>query len=150
MSEQESESNKELDTEKDNQDNENGNIEKFPEELENLPPQMKREIRTILSMSRLSSPSSSPILEKINQQHITKILDSVEKDSERSFIDIREARIYNFIAVCIFVFVFVFLTVFLVNKDVVVYQDILRILIIFGGGFGSGLGFKTFLDRKNK
>ncbi len=42
--------------------------------------------------------------------------------------------------------VFVFLTVFLVNKDVAVYQDILKILIIFG----SGLGFKIYLDRKNK
>ncbi|WGV27045.1 hypothetical protein [Halotia branconii] len=147
MSNLEDESNQELEQKKDSQDSE---IEKFPEELENLPPQIKREIKTVLSMGRFSASSISPILDKINQQHITKILESVEKDSERAFIDAQDARKYNFLAICIFVAVFVFLTVFLVNKDIVVYQDILRILIIFGGGFGSGLGFKIYLDRKNK
>ncbi|WP_242046077.1 MULTISPECIES: hypothetical protein [Calothrix] len=101
-------------------------------------------------MSRFSATSSSPILDKINQQHITTILESVEKDSERAFIDAQQARKYNLILILIFVTVFVFLTIFLVNKDVTVYQDILKILIIFGGGFGSGLGFKIYLDRKNK
>ncbi|OUL26704.1 hypothetical protein [Nostoc sp. 106C] len=144
MSEQENELNK------DNQALESGYIEKLPEELESLPPEIKREIKTFLSMSRLSTSSSSPILDKINQQHITKILESVDKDSERAFIDAQQARKYNLISIFIFLAVFVFLTVFLVNKDVAVYQDILRILIIFGGGFGSGLGFKIYLDRKNK
>ncbi|MBW4673276.1 MAG: hypothetical protein KME52_04425 [Desmonostoc geniculatum HA4340-LM1] len=99
-------------------------------------------------MGRFSASSISPILNKINQQHITKILESVEKDSERAYLDTQEARKYNLAAIFIFVGVFVFLTVFLVNKDVAVYQDILKILIIFGGGFGSGLGFKIYLDRK--
>ncbi|MBN3898086.1 MAG: hypothetical protein HWQ41_23290 [Nostoc sp. NOS(2021)] len=150
MSNQENESNKEFDQQKDEQESEY--IEKLPEELKNLnlPPEIKKEIRTFLSMGRFSGSSISPIIDKINQQHITKILESVEKDSERAFVDAQEARKYNLVAICIFVAVFVFLTVFLVNKDVAVYQDILKILIIFGGGFGSGLGFKIYLDRKNK
>ncbi|XZO04019.1 MAG: hypothetical protein ACM65L_09970 [Microcoleus sp.] len=45
---------------------------------------------------------------------------------------------------------FGFLTVFLVNKDIAVYQEILKIIIIFGGGLGSGFGLKGYLDRKNK
>jgi hypothetical protein len=134
---------------KDAQDTESGDLEKLAEELDSLPPEIKREIKTFLSMSRFSATSSSPILDKINQQHITKILESVDKDSERAFVDAQQARKYNLISICIFVAVFVFLTVFLVNKDVAVYQDILKILIIFGGGFGSGLGFKIYLDRKN-
>ncbi|MDF5707382.1 MAG: hypothetical protein PUP90_06790 [Nostoc sp. S4] len=144
------EESKEFNREKDNQDSESRDIEKLPEELKNLdiPPEIKKEIRTFLSMGRFSASSISPILEKINQQHITKILESVEKDSERAYFDSKEARKYNLAAICIFLAVFVFLTVFLVNKDVAVYQDILRILIIFGGGFGSGLGFKIYLDRK--
>ncbi|MBD0386810.1 MAG: hypothetical protein ICV54_09840 [Nostoc sp. C3-bin3] len=153
MSNPENESTKEFDQKKDDQDSESGYIEKLPEELNNLnlPPEIKKEIRTFLSMGRFSAASSvSPILDKINQQHITKILESVDKDSERAFVDAQEARKYNLAAICIFVAVFVFLTVFLVNKDVAVYQDILKILIIFGGGFGSGLGFKIYLDRKNK
>ncbi|MDZ8104852.1 MAG: hypothetical protein RM338_04400 [Nostoc sp. DedQUE12a] len=139
---------KEVDRERDRQDSESGYIEKLPEELGNLPPEIRKQITTVLSMGRFSASSISPILNKINQQHITKILESVEKDSERAYLDAQEARKYNLVAICIFVAVFVFLTVFLVNKDVAVYQDILRLLIIFGGGFGSGLGFKIYLDRK--
>ncbi len=59
MSEQENELNK------DNQALESGYIEKLPEELESLPPEIKREIKTFLSMSRLSTSSSSPILDKL-------------------------------------------------------------------------------------
>ncbi|GAB4234290.1 MAG: hypothetical protein Kow0049_18150 [Stanieria sp.] len=36
-----------------------------------------------------------------------------------------------------------FLTVFLANNDLSTYQDIIKILIIFGGGFGVGFGYKS-------
>ncbi|MEH2378393.1 MAG: hypothetical protein V7K27_05735 [Nostoc sp.] len=86
MYNQENESNKEFDKEKKEQDSESEYIEKLPEELKNLnlPPEINKEIRTFLSMGRFSGSSISPILDKINQQHITKILESVEKDSEKS------------------------------------------------------------------
>ncbi len=90
MSNPENESNKEekeVDREKDQQDSESGYIEKLPEELGNLPPEIKKEIITFLSMDRFSASSISPILNKINQQHITKILESVEKDNERAYLD---------------------------------------------------------------
>jgi hypothetical protein len=93
---------------------------------------------------------TSSFQEKINEQHISTILESVEKDSERVFKDTQEARIYSVIYIVIILLFFSFLTVFLVNKDVAIYQDILKVLIIFGGGFGSGIGFKGYMDRKNR
>ncbi|WP_276751644.1 hypothetical protein [Chlorogloeopsis fritschii] len=102
-------------------------------------------------MQRISSSSLiSPIQDKINEQHISRILDIVEKDDDRAFADTQSARLYNLITIIIFLVFFGFLTYFLVNKDVVVYQDILKIIIIFGGGFGSGFGYKGYIDRKRK
>ncbi|MEM6401633.1 MAG: hypothetical protein AAF757_15585 [Cyanobacteria bacterium P01_D01_bin.116] len=128
------------------------NLEKLPDELEEiLTPQLRKVVRGTLSMQRFSSSSSVfPILEKINEQHISKILDIAEKDDERAFTDTESARKYNLITLIIVLIFFGVLTVFLVNKDVVVYQEILKIIISFGGGFGSGIGFKGYLDRKNK
>jgi hypothetical protein len=103
-----------------------------------------------LSMQRVSMPLTSSFQEKINEEHISTILNSVEKDSERIFRDSQEARKYALIYISVFLLFFSFLTVFLVIKDVAVYQDILKVLIIFGGGFGSGIGFKGYRDRKNR
>ena len=153
MSNQNSESSEKPQDEESKQGEEKvGAIEKFPEELENLPPEIKREITAFLSMQRFSGSVSplSPIREKINEQHISKILEIAEKDDERAFVDTQSARRYGFFTFIVAILFLVFLTVFLVNKDVAVYQDIIKLLIIFGGGFGSGFGFKGYLDRKKK
>lgn len=153
MSNQEPESKNKSQGEEAQQDEEKlGSIEKLTEELENLPPDVKREMSLILSMQRFSGSISplSPIREKINEQHISKILEIAEKDDERAFADTQSARIYGFLTFIVATGFLVFLTVFLVNKDVAVYQDVLKLLIIFGGGFGSGFGFKGYLDRKKK
>jgi hypothetical protein len=126
-------------------------LENINNELEELPPQLRRFVQATLSMQRISSSSLvSPIQDKINEQHITQILDIVEKDDARTFADSQSARVFNLVTILIFLAFFTFLTIFLVNKDVVVYQDILKIIVIFGGGFGSGFGYKGYLDRKRK
>jgi hypothetical protein len=62
------------------------------------------------------------------------------------FADTQSARIYGFLT---FIVAIGFLVFF--NKAVAVYQEVLKLLIIiFGGGFGSGFGFKGYLDRKKK
>ncbi|WP_026735660.1 hypothetical protein [Fischerella sp. PCC 9605] len=151
MSEQENQPQQSSDNKRKEQDEEGGDLEKLPDELEGLPPQLRRVVQATLSMQRISSSSLvSPIQDKITEQHITRILDILEKDDERAFADTQSARKYNLITIIIFLLFFGFLTIFLVNKDVVVYQEILKIIIIFGGGFGSGFGYKGYLDRKRK
>ncbi|MBH8573269.1 hypothetical protein I8752_09610 [Nostocaceae cyanobacterium CENA369] len=151
MSEQENEPQQGLDEKQKRQKDEVGNVEKLSEELEELPPQLKRFVQATLSMQRISSSSLvSPIQEKINEQHISRILDIVEKDDERAFADTESARKYTIFTIIIFLVFFGSLTIFLVNKDIAVYQEILRIIIIFGGGFGSGFGYKGYLEKRRK
>ena len=147
MSEREPESEKQPDQRK-AEDSEGGDLEKIAPELANLPPEIKKVVQATLSMQRISTPFVSPIVEKVNESHISKILEIVEKEDERVFADTQAARKYALIYTIVVLLFLGFLTVFLVNKDVAVYQDILKIIIIFGGGLGSGFGLKGYLDRK--
>jgi hypothetical protein len=149
MSEQESQLEKQPDPKK-AEDLESGDLEAISSELENLPPEVKRVMQATLSMQRISTPLVSPILEKVNENHISKILEIAEKEDERLFADTQSARKYTLINTILILGFFGFLTVFLVNKDIAAYQEILKIIIIFGGGLGSGFGLKGYLDRKNK
>lgn len=149
MSEQESQSEKKPYPKK-AEDLESGDLEGISSELENLPPEVKRFMQATLSMQRISTPLVSPILEKVNENHISKILEIAEKEDERLFADTQSARKYTLINTILILGFFGFLTVFLVNKDIAAYQEILKIIIIFGGGLGSGFGLKGYLDRKNK
>jgi len=143
-------SNEEEKSQQKKQSDAGGELEKIARDLENLPPKEKRFVDASLSIQSIFSPSASPILDKINEQHISQIIEIAEKDDERAFADLQSSRKYALINTIILVFAFGFLTVFLVNKDVALYQEILKIIIIFGGGFGSGFGFKLYQDRKGK
>lgn len=149
MSEKKPESNESSDKNRE-EERDSGDLENIASELENLPPDIKRVVQRTLSMQRISMPFTSSLQGKINEEHISTIIESVEKDSERVYRDTQEARKCNLINLVVFLSFFIFLTVFLVNKDVAVYQEILKVLIIFGGGFGSGIGFKGYMDRKNR
>ncbi len=131
---------------------EEGKSQEEAEDLEQIPedefPSPPKLAKAMMSMMRVSASPSSPILEKLNESHINKIIESTDKDSERAFLDASSARKYGFFYFIIGVVTFVGLTVYLVDRNVSVYQEILKTLIIFGGGFGSGIGFKGYLDRK--
>lgn len=84
MSEQEPQFNESYDNKKETQ-NDRGDLDNIPAELENLPAEVKRVVQATLSMQRISTPFGSPLQGKINEEHISKILEIVEKDDERTF-----------------------------------------------------------------
>jgi hypothetical protein len=91
-------------------------------------------------------PVFPPFVERINEEHITKVLDYSERQDERDFKDTLSDRRYKFgyfIVGCIVaVFLFTFLTIYLADKDKELYKDIVKIVIGFVSGslFGYGLG----------
>lgn len=115
-------------------------------DLEDLPEEAQAVMRMILSSRSISANSSSlsnSLSDKINTEHISKMLDIAEQDNEREFEDTKLTRLYNLVTLVIILVFLGFITVFLGNKDLSTYQDIIRILIIFGGGFGAGFGYKS-------
>ncbi len=118
--------------------------------LEKLPPEVRKIVEVGFSMQRFAGPIPSPLLSKINETHISKILEIAEKDDERSFADAQLSKRYLFAYILIFCGMFVFATIFLVGKDPGLYKEILKLLAAFLGGLGSGFGLKGYLDRKKE
>lgn len=124
------------------------NIE--PEVYEGLPEEVKNVMEIGMSMQRYSGQLPSPIASKINEKHIDKILDLAKDDSQNEFKNKKANRRYTLFYILIFVALFAFLTVFLLPETKEVYIDILKILVVFAGGLGSGYGLKTLKDKKEK
>lgn len=120
------------------------------EVMQGLPPELaKNGIGFGLSMSSYSGPVPPQLLEKITESHISKILEISEKEAERHFEDTRSSRRYTFGYVLVFVSLLVFLTVFLVFKDVELYKEVFKLLIVYLGGLGSGIGINQWVGRKS-
>ena len=115
-----------------------------PEILKKVPP----EIRQIMEvgMARIG-PMPNPLLQKVTPAHIDKILDLSDKDEERAFQDVRSSRLYTLIYVGIGAGLLLFLTIYLVPIDQQLYREILKDIILVSGGFGAGIGVKTYWDR---
>jgi hypothetical protein len=99
MSEEESRSEKQPQPPKQREDSaEAGDLEAIAPELANLPPEAKRVVQaSLLSMQRISSPWVSPLLDKITETHISKIIELAEKEDDRIFSDTQQARKYRLV-----------------------------------------------------
>lgn len=115
-----------------------------PEILKNIPPEFRQIVE--VGMARLG-PVPNPLLQKITPEHIDKILDLAGKDGERIFQDTRSSRRYTLTYVGIGAALFLFLTVSLAPVDKQLYLEIVRSIVLAGGGFGAGIGVKTYWDR---
>jgi len=116
-----------------------------------MPTEIKRGIGLAFSLERrMANSSLINLSEKIQPSHITQFLDNDAKQDERIFQDSQISKRYTLAYVLIFCSLFVFVTIFLVIRDVNIYLDLLKIVIAFAGGFGSGIGYKSYKDKSSK
>jgi len=102
------------------------------------------------SMQRLSGPLPNPLLSKITEKHIDKILDISQKEEDNSFKDAQSTKRYSlfyFLIVILFITCLIF---FLVDKDKALLITIFEKGLYVLGGFGGGYGFKAYFDNKKK
>lgn len=109
-------------------------------------------VKSLFSIFGSRQPVFPPFMEKINEQHITKVLDYSEEKDKRDFADIQSERKYNFakflLILIAFLFLFVFLTLYLVDKDKELYRDVLKIGLGFLSGAGLAGGVAYHLGRR--
>jgi len=116
----------------------------------NLPPEVKKVVEMGISMQRISGPMPNPLLSKINEKHIDKILDIAQKEDENSYKDAQSTKKYSLVYF-IFIILFVtFLIYYLVDKDKSLLLSIIEKGLYVLGGFGGGYGFKAYLDNRKK
>jgi xanthine/uracil permease len=115
-------------------------------ELSQLPSEV---VRFMMSQS---VSSSNPLGEKITSEHIEKIIDSAEKDSEREFerdklqfADGKNSRLYHLGYFVLSLFFVGFIIVFL-KENPEMMKQIISIIIGLIAGFSAGFG----VGRYNK
>jgi hypothetical protein len=118
------------------------------EVMENLPPEARKQITSMLAM-RSIGPLPNPVLAKVTPEHISRILDISEQDSERSFKDAQHARLFTAFYVLLFVIALGTLVWYLVPMDKALFLDVFKVFVAFAGDFGSGFGIRSRIDRRS-
>jgi len=115
--------------------------------LEDLPHEARKVIEFGMSMQRVSGRIPNPLLEKINEEHITKILELSRSEDEKSFEFAKQGRLFNLIFVIIFVALFIFLVTYLAKDNSELLKDIIKMVVAAIGGFGAGYGYKSTSNK---
>lgn len=118
--------------------------------LDNIPPEIKKVVEMGISMQRISSPMPNPLLSKINEKHIDKILDIAQKEEDNSYKDAQSTKKYSLVYFILIILFITFLIYYLGDKDKSLLLTIIEKGLYVLGGFGGGYGFKAYLDNRKK
>lgn len=116
--------------------------------MEDAPPSLRRSIGMAMMGISSSGPMPHPLFNKFNDEHIHKFLDYAQKDDENNFKARCSNRWFHLLYTLIGVGVFIFLFIYLLPADKDILIDVLKLIVAFVGGVGSGFGLKGFLDKK--
>lgn len=114
-----------------------------PELLAKMPAEAQRELVMFLSHQRIGFPPN-PIASKITPDHITKLIDNSESESQRDFHSQWFTFGYAILALAFLVFVFIYLP----SVDKTLFVDVLKLLLTFLGGLGAGFGIAKYKGRE--
>ncbi len=116
------------------------------EVLDKLPPEVKQQITLMMSHQRIGLPAPNPLAAKITSEHIGTILENSERDSKREFDSKWFSLAYVICALGFLVFVFLYLPT--VDKEL--FVEVLKLLLTFLGGLGTGLGVSAYRKHSEK
>lgn len=114
-----------------------------PQDLSNI-------LEMFISQQEFSGQLPNPLLSKINEKHIDKILELSKADSELEYKDnhnSRKFRLIYFVLLLLFSGTLIFI---LADKDNDLLMKILESTYLFLGGLAGGYGLKSYTDKKSK
>lgn len=116
----------------------------IPQEFfDKLPEEVQVSLRTAFSMQSFSGRLPSPLLEKLTPEHIDSLIEGSREEDARDYSLESSSRWFKLTYALFAVGLFVFLTIFFGQKNESLYVDIIKMLALFGGGFGAGFGFRA-------
>lgn len=113
------------------------------EVFETLPKEVQVSLKSMYSMQSFSGRAPSPLLEKLTPEHISSLIEGSMEENVRDYSLITSSRWFRLAYVLMGVGMFIFLTYFFGQSNESLYQDIIKMVVIFVGGFGVGLGFRS-------
>ena len=119
-----------------------------PEDLkpiEDTEPDISRVPKDLQVISRqfmglISGQISSPWMKNITSEHITKIIDSIDRSDVRSQDDNKSKRRYALVYTLLGIGLILFFTFMLLEKDPGLLRSILVVLVTAGGTLLAGIG----------
>ena len=122
-------------------------LAKLPEDM---PPEMKRVVR--MAMTQASFPGGDsrthPLFDKFTEEHVHKYLDYIQRDDDFEHKLKGSNRWFHLGYTVLGIVFFGFLIVYLLPKDKALLNDILKLLIVFTGGVGSGYGLRSYIKNR--
>jgi hypothetical protein len=119
--------------------------EEIAEFVKDMPMPARRSLEIML-MSGSNQGAVNPLVDKFNDEHIDKILDYAQQDETNKYHFESSNRWFRL--GCFFLALAVLLAILILFKDdQAMLQQILEVLVVFVGGFGSGYGFKVWKER---
>ena len=118
-----------------------------PEILESLPPEQQEQVAQFIGShtSMTVGPAVNPIAEKVTAQHITDVIGLSGRRLDREFEDRKHSRMVFVLFAAFAVAILVGFSIFLAVQGMTdLLQEVIKGLVIFGGGFGAGYGFSAF------
>jgi hypothetical protein len=146
MSKQDDEISQEANEEIEKSHSENKNSvseEEIGEALNELPPQVRRVAMTMMQQTSMRGGVAHPLFDKFTEKHIDKFLDYSQKDDDNAFKLKSTNRWFYLLYTIIGMGFFVFLIIYLLPQEKELLVDILRLVVAFAGGLGSGYGLKS-------
>ncbi len=122
------------------------------EVLDKLPPDMRNIFLALSRQTTIGFPTN-PLSNKITSEHIGKIIDSTEKDSERDFefnkLELQDQKTSRWFFLTVFVIALIFVSfiiIFLSSVDKETMRFVLGLIVGLIGGFG----IKELLPKSKK
>jgi hypothetical protein len=120
-----------------------------PEIIEKMARENPSVVREMF-MGIMKSPMYPPFLDKIEKEHISQALNTMDKQVDNDYKDKQSSKKYTVVYVILGIALFVFLTVYFINtnnKDFL--MEIIKIIILLGGGGFGGFGISEIRHKKN-
>jgi hypothetical protein len=131
-------------TDQSDQENILGLPDEVAQELEKLPPEAKQIMRSLSIQG--SMPVFSPIQKKITEEHITRLLEISDKDSQRQLDVLKISETTKRLAIgAVLVLVISVLVYAGITKETFLSQQIINIVV---GAFG-GVGLTNVFKKKD-
>jgi hypothetical protein len=117
---------------------------------ENIRPRVIKEMTTFMASSFMGQvPIPNPIISKINESHIDKIIDNAEKEDARQAESGKSIRRYIFGGFIAILAVVIALVIFLVlQNSTSILVNLIIALFSFAGGLGAGFGAGKYLQKQ--
>lgn len=118
--------------------------------VSSIPQEERRRVHSIMmgesySFGRLPSP----IEEKLTAEHIGRLIELGDRDSERMYQDSLQGRRYSLAYALLAVLLFVFLVIFLSQANPTLLTDLVQHVVVFAGGAGLGYGYSERRRRRD-